>query len=236
MKRHALVWCSEIAALDYRKHMVDQFRREGERWEVLSPGDADFLEKAAGYDGYVVSGSEKSVVDDAETPLVSHLLRFLRNVRAQSRSPVLGICFGAQALAAAFGGRIGRNPDGAFRLGVETLQWVDGIDVERWPEAEAASVLIQSHGECVEQLPPGGTLLAGSSTIPHEIFLVEDRFLGIQGHPEIDSRMMTGTFMQLHRSLFDDAQWAAVEQESQLPVHRDTILAMGRRLLANGRL
>lgn len=222
--------------MDYREHMVDQFRQEGEHWEVLSPADPDLLDKAAAYDGYVVSGSEKSVIDDAETPFVSNLLAFLRAVKTQSTSPVLGICFGAQALAAAFDGKVGRNPDQSFRLGIETLQWVDGIDVERWPEAKSSSVLIQSHGECVEQLPAGSTSLAGSRTIPHEMFLVGDRFLGVQGHPELDSRMLTETFMQLHRSMFDDTQWAAIEQESKLPVYRDAVLAMGRRLLDHGRL
>ena len=222
--------------MDYREHMIDQFRRQDEHWEVLSPGDPDLLDKAAAYDGYVVSGSEKSVIDDAATPFVSNLLAFLRAVRTQSASPVLGICFGAQALAAALDGKVGRNPARTFRLGVESLQWMNGIDVERWPEADSTSILIESHGECVEQLPVDSTQLASSRTIPHEIFLIGVRFLGIQGHPEIDSQMLTETFMQLHRSMFDEAQWKAVEQESKLPVHRDAVLAMGRRLLDNGRL
>lgn len=236
MKKYALIWCSELPGMDYRQHFVDQFRRAGEHWDILSPAAPDFLATATAYDGYVVSGSEKSVIDDAATPFVSDLLAFLRTVRTQSRSPVVGICFGAQALAAAHGGKVGRNPAGSFRLGVEPLQWVDGIDTERWPEADAASILVESHGECVERLPAGSTLLAGSRTIPHEIFLVGERFLGVQGHPEIDSRMLSGKFMQLHRSMFDDTRWAAVEHESRSPVHRDAVLALGRRLLDQGRL
>ena len=222
--------------MDFREHMVSQFRREGEDWEVLSPGDHGFLDKAGAHDGYVVSGSEKSVVDDAATPFVSNLLAFLSAVKTQSSSPVLGICFGAQALAAALGGKVDRNPDRSFRLGVEPLQWAAGIDVERWPEAGMPSALVASHGECVTQLPADSTPLAGSATIGHEIFLLGDRCLGVQGHPEIDSRMLTETFMQFHRSMFDDTQWAAIEQESRSPVHRDAVLALGRRLLHDGRL
>lgn len=236
MKKLALIWCSQIPAMDFREHMVGQFRRDGEDWEVLSPGDRDFLDRAGAHDGYVVGGSEKSVVDDAATPFVANLLAFLRAVESRSSSPVLGICFGAQALAAALGGKVRRNPAGSFRLGVEPLQWVKDIDLERWPEAGLPSVLVQSHGECVQQLPPHGTSLVGSATIPHEVFLVGDRFLGVQGHPEIDHRMLTETFMQFHRAMFDDAQWAAVEQESRSPVHRDAVLALSRRLLDDGRL
>lgn len=235
-KKYALVWCSETPEMDYSAHFVEQFRRKGEHWDVLSPADPKFLERTNGYDGFIVSGSEKSVIDDGASPFVANLLTFLRSTFDESTIPVLGICFGAQAMAVALGGKVGRNPDRNFRLGVETLKWVEGIDATRWPEACSPSALIQSHGECVQELPANTTLLAGSKTIPHEIFLVGDRFLGIQGHPEMDTQMLSGFFMKLHRPLFNDAQWAYVEQETKQPVHPDAMLALGRRLLDAGRL
>ncbi len=236
MKRFALVWCSENDALDYRDAMVDAFRKPAEHWDILTPADPDLTDKASRYDGFVISGSEKSVVDEADTPFVARLLAFLRAVQAQTTAPVCGICFGAQAVAAALGGAVGRNPDRQFRLGVETLDWT--ADGERLPEVSdaPASAIVASHGECVAQLPPGSTLLARSATIPHEVFLVGERFLAIQGHPEIDSPMLRDHFMPLHRPLFDDERWQDVLKESTLPVHRVPLLALVRRLLDDGRL
>lgn len=236
MKRYALVWCSEVASLDYREHMVREFSKVSEHWDVLTPADPELLDKVSAYDGFLISGSEKSVVDDAGTGFVARLLAFLRAVDARGSAPVVGICFGAQALAAALGGEVGRNPDRRFRLGVETLAWTP--DAARRPglDVGTACTVVQSHGECVTRLPPGSTLLAGSATIPHEVFLVGDRFLAVQGHPEIDSHLLQDYFMQLHRPLFDEDSWQQVLRESQWPVQREPLVSLARRLLEQGRL
>lgn len=235
MKRYALVWCSEVASLDYREHMVNQFRQDDEVWDVLTPADPDLIGKATHYDGFIISGSEKSVIDDAATSFVSRLLAFLREIEARSSSPIVGICFGAQALAAALGGEVGRNPDGTFRLGVESMEWTTAAHQLHGQETETMCTVVQSHGECVTRLPPDSTLLASSKTIPHEAFLVGDRFLAVQGHPEIDVRLLQEYFMPLHRSMFDEIRWQDVLRESRLPVYRDPLRLLARRLLDQGR-
>lgn len=236
MKKYALVWCSEVPAADFREHLVGEFRQPSEAWDILTPADPDLLEKVGDYDGFIISGSEKSVVDDAGTDFVSRLLTFLREVDARASAPVVGICFGAQAVAAALGGAVGRNPDRMFRLGVENLAWSE--HAARLPELSSGApcTVVQSHGECVTELPPGSTLLAGSATIPHEVFVVGDRFLAVQGHPEIDGEMLQRYFMPLHRSLFDDDRWQLVQREAKLPVHRAPLVSLARRLLEQGRL
>ncbi len=236
MKKYALVWCSEVAEADYREHLVGEFREGSEVWDILTPADPDLLEKVGDYDGFIISGSEKSVVDDAATDFVSRLLAFLRAVNARSSAPVFGICFGAQAVAAALGGEVGRNPDRKFRLGVESLVWTEHAERLSELSKDGPCTIVQSHGECVTRLPPGSTLLAGSATIPHEVFLVGDRFLAVQGHPEIDTELLQAYFMPLHRSLFDDDRWQQVLQEATLPVHRAPLVSLARRLMEQGRL
>lgn len=236
MKRFALVWCSEHLASPFQQMFLDTFRQPGEQWDILSPADPAFDTRAAGYDGYILSGSEKSVVDDAQTPFVARLLEWLHRTAETSSSPVLGICFGAQALATALGGQVGRNPDGSFRLGVEQLAWDATADRQRWPELGADAVLVASHGECVLALPPDATALASSRTIAHEIFLVGNRFLGIQGHPEMSIRDLQEGFMPLHRAEFSPERWRGVEQECELTLKREGVVALSQRLLAQGRL
>lgn len=107
------------------------------------------------------------------------------------------MCFGAQALAQALGGRVGRNPDGGFVLKVEEMQLMEPLRSSaalRLAQADVAAAggdgssnsssngsaaagasparvrLIQSHGDQVLELPPGAVVLAQSSTAPYEMW------------------------------------------------------------------
>jgi len=48
--------------------------------------------------------------------------------------------------------------------------------------------ILESHGDCVKELPPNTELLASSLTCPHELFVTGSRrnILACQGHPEFD--------------------------------------------------
>lgn len=237
-KKYAVLWCTEVPGDEIlQEKMIATFGRAGEQWDVLEPARDGFLERAMGYDGYVISGSPMSVVDDADSLLVSNLLAFLRGAAQRGEGPVVGLCFGAQAIAAALGGQVGRNPSGRFKLGVDRLEWSNEAQVLFGPQVGAGpTVLVQSHGECVTTLPPGGVQLASSQTIPHEVFLVNGQFLGIQGHPEVDRQFLQQKFMAYHRALFDDDEWVRVQQESQQALDPERVIALGRRLLDAGRL
>lgn len=236
MKRFALIWCSRTTDLRLQAALLNAFRGEQQHWDVITPAEDDFVERARGYDGYVISGSPRSVVDDADKPFVRNLLALIEDVRAHSSAPMIGVCFGAQAIAAALGGRVGRNPDGRFKLGAERLDWLPQPDPARWPELASTPVLAQSHDECISQLPPGSELLAASPSAATEIFLVQRRFLGIQGHPELDNLLLQQAFLPLHRRQFDDEAWQQVEREAQQPLRPEPVLALGRRLLIEGNL
>lgn len=230
-KRLALVCCGE----ESRAALTATFRPDEAHWDVLQPATDGFeAARLADYDGYVISGSVLSVVDDASTKTVSNVLDLIRRVQADSSAPMLGICFGAQAIAVALGGQVGPNPDGRFRLGVEALVWAPSRDLGRWPETVQPAVVAQSHGECVLELPPVSTPIASSQSVPHEIFVTDDRFLGIQGHPEIDNRGLQDGFMAFHRPMFDARQWQAIVDEAKRPVESRAVVALGRRLLRDG--
>lgn len=238
MKKYAVILCSEVSDdVELQEKMISAFGRKGEQWDILHPAREGFLERAFDYAGHVISGSPKSVVDDADTPLVRNLLAFLRAAAQRGGVPVVGLCFGAQAIAAALGGQVGRNPSGRFKLGADRLEWSSEAQVLFDPQVDAGpTVLVQSHGECVTTLPPGGVQLASSQTIPHEVFLVNGQFLGIQGHPEVDRQFLQQKFMVYHRALFDDDEWVRVQQESQQALDSERVIALGRRLLDAGRL
>jgi len=127
-----------------------------------------------GIDHVVVLGAICSVNDDGPARgWIADELAWLRQAD-QAGVPVLGICFGAQALAAAFGGRV------EAAAGKE-IGWtvVDSLDHELIPPGP----WLEFHGDrCV--LPRQARLLARNDVGPQAFSL--GRHLAVQFHPEID--------------------------------------------------
>ena len=96
--------------------------------------------------------------------------------------PVLGICYGFQAMARALGGEVGRT--GTREYGSTTVAVRDtGVLLTGSPATQAVWM---SHGDSVRRAPEGFTVLATSPGSPVAAF--EDpvrRLYGMQWHPEV---------------------------------------------------
>jgi len=97
--------------------------------------------------------------------------------------PVLGICYGFQAMARALGGTV--SPTGAREYGPTVLlaRPERGVLLAGLPERQDVWM---SHGDSVTAAPPGATVTAGSPGSPVAVF--EDlsrRIVGVQFHPEV---------------------------------------------------
>jgi GMP synthase-like glutamine amidotransferase len=123
----------------------------------------------AGLVAVAALGSDCSVSRSPD-PWIAAELRFLRAAHAGG-VPVLGICFGAQALAAALGARVGRAP--APEIG--------------WIELETAEAPLRgpwfSWHEDAFELPSGARVLARSPAGVHAFAV--DGSVGVQFHPEV---------------------------------------------------
>ncbi len=77
---------------------------------------------------------------------------------------------------------------GAGAVGDEGRGAGAGAGAGATPSASRADSvrLIESHGDCVRALPPGGVLLGTSGSCVNEFFSVGSFALGIQSHPEFD--------------------------------------------------
>ncbi|WP_411142384.1 type 1 glutamine amidotransferase [Streptomyces sp. x-80] len=98
--------------------------------------------------------------------------------------PVLGICFGGQALATALGGRTERAP--RFELGWSRIEADE-------PELVGPGPWFQFHGDRW-QLPPGARELARNE-VASQAF-VRGRSLGVQFHPELTPEVLRTWFDQ----------------------------------------
>ncbi|MDO5645740.1 MAG: glutamine-hydrolyzing GMP synthase [Dermabacter sp.] len=123
----------------------------------------------------ILSGGPSSVYEEGAPSLDPALL--------EAGVPVLGLCYGFQAMANALGGHVaptGTREYGATRLsevrGESTLLAAQDLDQSVW----------MSHGDAVHEAPDGFAVIATSDGSPVAAFEdPERRLFGVQWHPEV---------------------------------------------------
>ena len=123
----------------------------------------------------VLSGGPASVYAEGAPALRTELLEL--------GVPVLGICYGMQAMALALGGRVEGAEAGEFGRTTLSLSGSGGRLLAGLPEEQQAWM---SHRDCVLEAPGGFEPLAASPGSPVAAFeSVERDLYGIQFHPEV---------------------------------------------------
>jgi len=123
----------------------------------------------------VLSGGPASVYAEGAPALRTELLDL--------GIPVLGICYGMQAMALALGGRVEGAETGEFGRTTLSLSGSGGRLLAGLPEEQQAWM---SHRDCVLEPPEGFEALAASPGSPVAAFeSVERGLYGIQFHPEV---------------------------------------------------
>ncbi|MYA27597.1 MAG: aminotransferase [Acidimicrobiales bacterium] len=130
------------------------------------------------FDVLVVTGSYFSVYEDAIKPWIGTELDLIRRSH-DNGTPVLGICFGGQALAAALGGSVDRSPE--TEIGWYRISAPDGIELPI-----SAGPWMEWHHDRFH-LPDGAELLASTEICP-QLFRM-GRSVGTQFHPEIRTEL-----------------------------------------------
>ena len=157
--------------IDSAGFIGDAFQARGAELAVhLVPDDGPFP-ALGGVDHIVVLGAVSSV-NDADRWIAAELA-WLRAADAAG-VPVFGICFGAQALCAALGGRV-------EAMGRHEIGWVlvDPAD----PGVIPAGPWLEFHNDrCLP--PPSATVLARNET-GVQAFRI-GRHFAVQFHPEVD--------------------------------------------------
>ena len=157
------------------------------------------LPPPASADGWLITGSRHGVYDDL--PWIAPLKTWLRTVRGAGR-PILGICFGHQILAEAFGGRAIRH-SGGWRLGVHDFL----VTPQPGWLTEATPVRLHSvHQDQVVAIPDDATVWATSPGCALAGLAYGDPArpdaVSIQPHPEFSASYVGA----LARTLTDDGR------------------------------
>ena len=133
-----------------------------------------------GAKGVILSGGPESV-HDANSPKINQAL-FDLNV------PILGICYGMQAMADHFGGKV--QASDVHEFGAATIEitgsssLLEGIEDER--KANSLMHVWMSHGDKVVEVPAGFDVVASTPSCPIAVMVNEDKkYYGLQFHPEV---------------------------------------------------
>ncbi len=166
-------------AVDEAGFIADAFAARGAELTVhLFPADGP-LPSLDGVDHVVVMGAVWSVYDEqAIGHWIGAELDWLRAADGAG-VPVLGICFGAQALCTALGGQVEAAPR-------KEIGWtmVDSLD----PDLIEAGPWLEFHGD--QCLPPAGSRLLARTEVCVQAFAI-GRHLAVQFHPEVDAAQLS---------------------------------------------
>lgn len=218
-----------MRVLAVRHHGVDSAGFIGAAFEArgaevavhLLPDDGP-LPALDGVDHVVVLGAESSVSDPR--PWIGEELGWLRTADAAGL-PVLGICFGAQAICAAFGGQV-------ETMARQEIGWtlVDSVDHELVP----VGPWLEFHGD--RCLPPGAATVLARNDIGVQAFRL-GRHLAVQFHPEVDGPQLkrwldAGGDRDAERLGLDPGQFLAdtIREEPAARARADRLVAAALRI------
>jgi GMP synthase (glutamine-hydrolysing) len=166
----------------YTQLIARRVREAGVYCEIY-PWDAEVAHiEGFGARGFILSGGPESTLDSEKPEVPAALFDF--------GVPILGICYGMQAIAQQLGGKVENVGKSEFgyasvraRGHTELLR-----DIQDHETSEGYGMLDvwMSHGDRVAELPPGFKLMASTESAPIAGMADEQRRIyGLQFHPEV---------------------------------------------------
>lgn len=135
------------------------------------------------FDAAIITGSP-AFVDDPDG-WITRLLDMIRQMVA-AKTPLIGLCFGHQAILAAMGGKIERKSSWIFGGSefdvVEGAPWID--------PAQPKIKLYAANIAQASRIPEGFRLLGRSEACPIAMTALGDQVFTTQFHPEMDDQFI----------------------------------------------
>lgn len=169
---------------------------------VFSVAQGEWPSRPDAFDGFLITGSPAGVYDDL--PWIEDLIAFLRDL--DRRTKLVGLCFGHQVMAKAFGGTVRKSEKG-WGLG---LHRYDVHECAPWMDSARQVAVAAIHQDQVVALPPHVRILAGSTFTPCGILTYDDRHaISFQFHPEFEGDYAEALIAGHHPAVAHDTAFQA---------------------------
>ncbi|QDE92229.1 GMP synthase [Myxococcus xanthus] len=222
-----------VSVGDYDRWFLQAIGLSGYRFDiVLAHRGAPLPMRADGYDAVMMTGSPLSVT--ALEPWMKRAADFM--VEAGERgTPVLGVCFGQQLLAHAYGGRVSRNPQGRETGSVEVTLTEAGKQDPLFDGVPERFIAQATHEDIVSHIPDGALVLAGNANTAAQALAFRPTVRGVQFHPEAGVDALRAVIEARREDLERDsvAQGAAPGEYVHQLLAGLTPSPAGRRILLN---
>ena len=174
--------------------MTGVVRKKGYSLRTIALFDNEPLPSTADFDGLIIMGGPMSIHDEDIYPWL-RAEKTLITAAIREGKKVLGICLGAQLIAAVSGARVYPNPQ--KEIGFWPVRWMEAAGKGR-----AEEVVFHWHGETFD-LPAGAVLLASTKACVNQAFLLGGRVLGVQFHPEVTPEIIRAMIAHEGHELVD---------------------------------
>lgn len=174
--------------------------------------DMEFPQKIDECDGWIISGSKHGVYSAMD--FIEPLENFIRSAYDAS-IPVVGICFGHQIMAQAFGGKVETSKQG-WIIGQQEYEFKDGqkFCINSW------------HTDQVIQKPDNAQTIATNASCRYAGLAYGDVGLSFQAHPELEN-----AFIRMYLEIYENNPETGLSAERvekaraklDKPVHSDLI-------------
>lgn len=188
--------------------------RRGARCRIVHTalGGLDDLDPLAS-DLLIVLGGSPGVYQADDYPFLKDEIALIEK-RLAAGLPYLGICLGAQLMAAALGARVYKGTQGS------EIGWFD-LSLTKEGRSSPVEVFDRSHTKVMQwhgdtfDLPSGCRLLASSQRYPQQIIEYGDHALGFQGHIEVTHDIVSDWLVESAGYYADrSAELAAVRSDT----------------------
>jgi len=192
----------------------DLFDRQDDRfqYQVYMTIGGEVPDSLDEQDAFMITGSPLSVLD--QHIFSDDLTEFIQRCDL-ARKPLMGACFGHQAIALALGGKVQRSNDG-YNVGIETTRF---HHARKWMTPKIDSLpLYVFHEDQVVELPEDCELLGSSDNCKIASFAKGDHIFTTQAHPEFSHEFMACVLGFTEKKMpVDDVNraWQSMELEQQ---------------------
>ncbi len=177
----------------------DVLKARGFKQEIIFTPEDDLSALDMNADLVLIMGGPMGVYEANKYPYLTKEIEFIK-ARITANRPLLGVCLGAQLMAAALGANVYKGKTG------QEIGWFD-IKIndagKKTPVSVLDGMMFHWHGDTFD-LPNGATLLATSEKYAHQIFSYGDKALALQCHPEVKADELEGWYTAFAGQINED--------------------------------